>query len=52
MCNPCANWYFETAETWGLRYDGIGVSSKYRQILFGRPAFTSSINNLLLLIGD
>lgn len=26
MCNPCAKWNFETAETWGLRYDGVGVS--------------------------
>lgn len=21
MCKPCVNWKFETAETWGLRFD-------------------------------
>lgn len=26
MCKPCSRWEFESAETWGLRYDGIGVA--------------------------
>lgn len=23
MCTPCAKWKFQTAETWGLRFDDV-----------------------------
>lgn len=36
MCNPCAKWNFETAETWGLRYDGVGVTGIIKNCFFLR----------------
>lgn len=32
MCKPCAKWDFETAETWGLRYEAVGKTGRLKKV--------------------